>query len=122
MKNNKAYRNCFVIFIDMLGTQSKSDIESIQSDYSIFHSIILGKDGKYITDGRNGGISSGEKIRIYSHTFSDCAYMLYMYDNESLNSDIDKGILIENSLCHFERIMLRFLNDAIIFRGSASYG
>ncbi len=45
-----------------------------------------------------------------------------MYDNESLNSDIDKGILIENSLCHFERIMLRFLNDAIIFRGSASYG
>lgn len=113
MENSKKYRNCFVIFIDMLGTQAKTDINSIYSDYSTFHSMILSKDGKYITDGRNGGITSGEKIRMYAHTFSDCAYMLYMYDNESLNSNSDKGMLIENSLCHFERIMLRFLQDAI---------
>lgn len=122
MENSKKYRNCFVVFIDMLGTQAKTDINSIYSDYSTFHSMILSKDGKYITDGRNGGITSGEKIRMYAHTFSDCAYMLYMYDNESLNSNNDKGMLIENSLCHFERIMLRLLQDAIIFRGGASFG
>lgn len=122
MGNSKKYRNYFVIFIDMLGTQAKTDINSIYSDYSIFHSTILKKDGKYITDGRSGGINSGEKIRMYAHTFSDCAYMLYTYDNESLNSDNDKGMLIENSLCHFERIMLKLLQDAIVFRGGASYG
>lgn len=122
MENSKKYRNCFVIFIDMLGTQAKTDINNIYFDYSIFHSMILSKDGKYITDGRNGGITSGEKIRMYAHTFSDCAYMLYMYDDESLNSDSDKGRLIENSLCHFKRIMLKLLQDAIVFRGGASYG
>lgn len=116
------YRNCFVIFVDMLGTQSKTDINQIYSDYSIFHSTILSKDGKYITDGRNGGITSGEIIRMYTHSFSDCAYILYMYENESLNSDNDKGMLIENSLCHFERIMLKLLNNAIVVRGGATYG
>lgn len=122
MEKCKKYRKCFVIFIDMLGTQTKRDIDSIYSDYSIFHSTILSKDGKYITDGRDGGITSGEKIRMYAHTFSDCAYMLYMYDNKSLGSDTDKGMLIENSLCHFERIMLKLLGDGIVFRGGASYG
>ncbi len=122
MESNKAYRNSLVIFIDMLGTQSKTDINSIYSDYYIFHSTILGKDGKCITDGRNGGFCSGEKIRIHVHTFSDCAYMLYMYDDESLDSDKDKGLLIANSLCHFERIVLKLLQDAIIFRGGVSYG
>lgn len=122
MKNPKKYRNCFVIFIDMLGTQAKTDIDNIYSDYSTFHSIMLSKDGKYITDGRNGGITSGEKIRIYAHTFSDCAYMLYMYDNEFLNSNRDKGLLIENSLCHFERVILNLLQNGIVFRGGATYG
>jgi hypothetical protein len=122
MENGKKYRNCFVIFIDMLGTQDKKDINSIYSDYSTFHSLILSKNGKYITDGRNGGITSGENIRMYAHTFSDCAYMLYMYDNESLNGDSDKGMLIENALCHFERIVLKLLQEAIVFRGGASYG
>lgn len=122
MENNKKYRNSLVIFIDMLGTQSKMDINSIYSDYYIFHSTILSKDGKYITDGRDVGIISGEKICMHAHTFSDCAYMLYTYDNEALNSDNDKGILIENALCHFERIILKLLQDAIVFRGGVSYG
>ena len=120
--NSKKYQNYFVIFIDMLGTQSKTNIDNIYDDYSTFHSLILSKDGKYITDGRAGGITSGERINIYAHTFSDCAYILYRYDNESLNSDRDKGLLIENALCHFERIILKLLQDAIVFRGGVSYG
>lgn len=120
MEERKTYKNYFVIFIDMLGTQAKTDINSIYSDYSTFHSMILSKDGKCITDGRYG--FRGEKICIYAHTFSDCAYILYKYEDESLNSDRDKGMLIENSLCHFERIMLNLLQDAIVFRGGASYG
>ena len=122
MENNLRYENYFVIFIDMLGTQNKTDINSIYSDYDSFHSTILEKDGKYITDGRNGGISSGNRIYMYAHTFSDCAYMLYTYENKSLNSDRDKGILIENALCHFERIMLKLLHDAVVFRGGVTYG
>lgn len=122
MENGKKYRNYFVIFIDMLGTQAKEDINSIYLDYSTFHSMILSKDGKFITDGRAGGITSGKKIRMYAHTFSDCAYMLYAFEDESLNSDNDKGMLIENALCHFERVMLKLLQDAIVFRGGASYG
>lgn len=122
MKNTIKYKNYFVIFIDMLGTQSKEDINSIYGDYSIFHSMILDKDGKCITDGRDGGITSGKKIFMYTHSFSDCAYMLYTYDDESLNSDNDKGMLIENSLCHFERIILPLLQHAIVFRGGVSYG
>lgn len=62
MEERKKYRNCFVIFIDMLGTQNKNDIDSIYLDYSIFHSTILDKDGKYITDGRDGNIISDEKF------------------------------------------------------------
>lgn len=122
MEIEKTYKNCFVIFIDMLGTQAKKDINSIYSDYYNFHSILLSKDGKFITDGRKGGISSGEKIYMHSHTFSDCSYMMYSYDKEFLNSDDDKGILIDNALCHFERIILKLLNDGIVFRGGASYG
>lgn len=53
---------------------------------------------------------------MYTHSFSDCAYILYIYENESLNSDNDKGMLIENSLCNFERIMLKLLNNAIVVR------
>lgn len=121
MENSKRYSNYLVIFIDMLGTQSKSDINDIYSDYYTFHSMILDKDGKNITDGRNGFITSGKKIRLHTHTFSDCAYILYNYD-EPLNSDNDKGLLIENSLCHFERIILKLLQNAIVFRGGVSYG
>lgn len=53
---------------------------------------------------------------MYTHSFSDCAYILYIYENESLNIDNDKGMLIENSLCNFERIMLKLLNNAIVVR------
>lgn len=53
---------------------------------------------------------------MYTHSFSDCAYILYIYENESLNIDNDKGLLIENSLCNFERIMLKLLNNAIVVR------
>lgn len=122
MKDSKKYKNCLVVFVDMLGTQAKEDINNIYSDYYTFHSTILSKDGKCITDGRDGGIISGKKIYMYAHTFSDCAYILYTYDNEFLNSDNDKGILIENSLCHFERIILKLLESAIVFRGGVSYG
>lgn len=122
MESGKKYKKYLVIFIDMLGTQAKTDIDNIYSDYSVFHSTILNKDGKYITDGREGGITSGKKIRMYAHTFSDCAYMLYTYDDEFLNSDNDKGMLIENALCHFERIILKLLESAIVFRGGVSYG
>lgn len=122
MNNDKTYTNCLVIFIDMLGTKAKKDIDSIYFDYSVFHSTILNKDTKFITDGRAGGIVSGEKIRIHTHTFSDCAYILYKYDNETLNTPEDLGLLIDNSLCHFERIILKLLNNGIIFRGGISYG
>lgn len=116
MENIKEYKNYLVIFIDMLGTQAKEDINSIYLDYLIFHSTILGKDEKYITNGK------GEKICMYAHTFSDCAYMLYTYDNEYSNSDNDKGILIENALCNFEKITLELLDNGIVFRGGVSYG
>lgn len=122
MENSKKYKNYMVIYIDMLGTQDKGDINSLYSDYFSFHTMILSKDGKCITDGRNGGISSGKKIYMYAHTFSDCAYMLYTYDDKSLNRDNDKGMLIDNSLCHFERVLLSLLQDGIVFRGGVSYG
>lgn len=122
MESKKKYRNSLVIFVDMLGTQSKRDINSLYSDYSIFHSALLEKDNKYINDGRSESILSGEKIRIHVHSFSDCAYVLYTYENESLNSESDKGLLIDNALCHFERIILKLLEEAIVFRGGVSYG
>lgn len=122
MNNSKSYTNYLVIFIDLLGTKAKKDVDSIYSDYSIFHSTILNKDNKFITDGRAGGIVSGEKIRMHTHTFSDCAYILYKYDNEMLNTPEDLGLLIDNSLCNFERIILKLLNNGIVFRGGISYG
>lgn len=122
MENNNQYRNCLVIFIDMLGTQAKLDINDIYADYDTFHTMILSKDGTYITDGRDGGISSGRNIRIQAHTFSDCAYILYHYEDETIENEDDKGILIENALCHFERIILKLLDEAVVFRGGVSYG
>lgn len=56
MESKKKYRNSLVIFVDMLGTQSKRDINSLYSDYSIFHSTLLEKDNKYINDGRSESI------------------------------------------------------------------
>lgn len=118
MGENIQYKNYLVIFIDMLGTQAKVDINNIYKDYCIFHDLILEKDGKWITDGRGGGIASGEKIIIHSHTFSDCAYLLYGY-NKCLD---DTGMLIENALCHFESKILKLLDEGIVFRGGISYG
>lgn len=112
MDENIQYKNYLVIFIDMLGTQAKVDINSIYQDFCIFHDLILGKDGKFITDGRDGDIVMN------SHTFSDCAYLLFGY-NKCLD---DTGMLIENSLCHFERIILKLLDEGIVFRGGISYG
>lgn len=124
MENNKKYKKCLVIFIDMLGTQAKSDINDIYADYCSFHTTILSKDGKCITDGRDGGISSGRVIRKHAHTFSDCAYMLYHYEDDTIESedDYEKGLLIENALCNFEKIILKLLDDAVVFRGGVSYG
>ena len=77
--NEKRFDKALVIFVDILGSQSRDDFNELFKINELFHSELLGnksQDREYATYQR------------HIYTFSDCAYIIYDYRNKS-TSNVD---------------------------------
>ncbi len=106
----KGYTKALVIFIDILGSQSRDDFEELYEINELFHSELLEnvkQDREYIAYQR------------HIYTFSDCAYLIYDYRDKSEN---DWGKLFNVALLNCEPLLMKFLSKELIFRGGAAFG
>ena len=109
-KEKKGYTKALVIFIDILGSQSRDDFEELYEINELFHSELLEnekQDREYIAYQR------------HIYTFSDCAYLIYDYRDKSEN---DWGKLFNVALLNCEPLLMKFLSRELIFRGGVAFG
>lgn len=109
-KEKKGYTKALVVFIDILGSQSRDDFEELYEINELFHSELLEnvkQDREYIAYQR------------HIYTFSDCAYLIYDYRDKSEN---DWGKLFNVALLNCEPLLMKFLSKELIFRGGAAFG
>lgn len=109
-KEKKGYTKALVIFIDILGSQSRDDFEELYEINELFHSELLEnvkQDREYIAYQR------------HIYTFSDCAYLIYDYRDKSEN---DWGKLFNVALLNCEPLLMKFLSKELIFRGGVAFG
>lgn len=110
---DKKFSQYLVIFVDILGSQNKTEFDEMYHINKIFHEEFeknQNKDMEHTVYFR----------KIY--TFSDCAYIFYKFKDEISNERKNLSKLFTVALCNCEPIFLRFLKEKIIFRGGISYG
>lgn len=106
----KGYTKALVIFIDILGSQSRDNFEELYEINELFHSELLKnmkQDRDYIAYQR------------HIYTFSDCAYLIYDYRDKT---EDDWGSLFNVALLNCEPLLMKFLSKELIFRGGAAFG
>ena len=97
---DKKFSQYLVIFVDILGSQNKTDFEEMYHINKIFHEEFeknQNKDMEHTVYFR----------KIY--TFSDCAYIFYKFKDEISNERKNLSKLFTVALCNCEPIFLRFL-------------
>lgn len=110
MSDKKRFDKAFVIFIDILGSQSRNDFNELFKINELFHSELLGnkyQDRDYVAYQR------------HIYTFSDCAYIIYDYKNKSTSN---LGALFDVALLNCEPLLMKFLSEGLVIRGGAAYG
>ena len=113
LDENKGFSKYLVIFVDILGSQRRTDFSELYHINKIFHR-------EFETNQKNDLDHTVYFRKIY--TFSDCAYIVYGF-KEGIEDEKKKlGELFRVALCNCEPIFLRFLKERIVFRGGISYG
>ncbi|MHB8129979.1 MAG: hypothetical protein ACYDEX_13355 [Mobilitalea sp.] len=110
-----SFSKYLVIFVDILGSQNRTDFQETYQINKIFH--------EEFEKNRINDMSHTVYFRkIY--TFSDCAYIFYGFKDSDEISDDRKVAdeLFKVALCNCEPIFLRFVKEKILFRGGISYG
>lgn len=110
MSDKKRFDKAFVVFIDILGSQSRNDFNELFKINELFHSELLGnkyQDRDYVAYQR------------HIYTFSDCAYIIYDYKNKSTSN---LGALFDVALLNCEPLLMKFLSEGLVIRGGAAYG
>ena len=110
---SKKYSKYLVIFVDILGSQEKTDFSELYNINRIFHE-------EFETNQNNDKDHTVYFRKIY--TFSDCAYIFYGFKEDIEDEKKNLGELFRVALCNCEPIFLRFLKERIVFRGGISYG
>ncbi len=109
-RNEKKFDKALVIFVDILGSQSRNDFNELFKINELFHSELLGnksQDREYAAYQR------------HIYTFSDCAYIIYDYRNKSTSN---LGALFDVALLNCEPLLMKFLSKGLVIRGGAAYG
>lgn len=109
----KGFSEYLVIFVDILGSQNRTDFQETYKINRIFHEE-LEKNAK------NDMNHTVYFRKIY--TFSDCAYIFYGFKEGISDERKSKDELFKVALCNCEPIFLRFIKERILFRGGVSYG
>lgn len=110
---NKQYEKGLVIFIDILGSQSKKDFSTLFKISNLFHQSLI--------DNRKNDKENSVFYRTI-HTFSDCAYIIYKFKEDTPASKQDWPRLFEIAMCNCEPLLLKFLAEGLVFRGGIAFG
>ena len=109
----KNFSKYLVIFVDILGSKSRTDFHKAYQINKIFH--------EELEENKQYDMEHTVYFRkIYS--FSDCAYIFYGFKEEVSDDRKIEAELFKVALCNCEPIFLRFIKEKIIFRGGVSYG
>lgn len=109
------FRKVVVIFIDILGSQSRSNFEEWYNIMSIFNKMVE----------REKALDETHTRVIYKreiHVFSDCAYIIYDYKDGIEESRKNMYELMGIACYNTEKVLYEFLKNEFIARGAITYG
>lgn len=110
---DKRYKKALIIFIDILGSQSREDFDMLYDINNTFHSVLL----------ENQNCNNDHVIyKRTIYTFSDCAYIIYDFKEGVPKEKQNMGALCEVALFNCEPLLIQFLNKGFVFRGGVAYG
>lgn len=109
------FRKVVVIFIDILGSQSRSNFEEWYNIMSIFNKMV--KREKDLDETHTRVVYKRE-----IHVFSDCAYIIYDYKDGIEESRKDMYELMGIACYNTEKVLYEFLKNEFIARGAITYG
>lgn len=112
-KDSNGYSKYLVIFVDILGSQNRTDFQETYKINKIFHEELEKNE-------KNDMEHTVYFRKIYS--FSDCAYIFYGFKDGISDERKVVDELFKVALCNCEPIFLRFIKERILFRGGIAYG
>ncbi len=107
------YSKYLIIFVDVLGSQNKTDFQESYLINTFFHE-------EFQVQPNNDMPHTVYQRRVF--TFSDCAYIFYQFKDSIEEERKDIGALFKVAMCNCEPIFLRLLKEKILFRGGVYYG
>ncbi len=111
----KEFRKAVVIFIDILGSQSREHFDEWYNIMSIFSRMIE----------REKALDDNHPWTVYKreiHVFSDCAYIIYDYKNDIEDSRKHMYELMGIACYNTEKVLYEFLKNGFVARGAITYG
>lgn len=111
----KKFRKVVVIFIDILGSQSRVNFDEWYNVMSIFSWMVE----------REKELDNNHPWTVYKreiHVFSDCAYIIYDYKDDIEDSRKNMYALMGIACYNTEKILYEFLKNGFIARGAITYG
>lgn len=113
IKEKQNYSKYLIIFVDVLGSQNKTDFHESYLINAIFHE-------EFQAQSNNDMPHTAYQRTVF--TFSDCAYIFYQFKDDIEEERKDIGALFKVAMCNCEHIFLKLLKEKILFRGSVYYG
>lgn len=109
------YKNALVFFIDILGSQNRTDFNELLDINETFH-------GELERNQRNDNNHTHVIYKRTIFTFSDCAYIIYDFKDGIEESRKDLRQFFDIALRNTEPLLIEFLKKGFICRGGISYG
>lgn len=109
------YRNALVFFIDILGSQNRTDFDELLDINETFHKGLQ----------QNQNNDKNHPHTVYKRTiftFSDCAYIIYDFKDGIEESRKDLPQLFDIALRNTEPLLVEFLKKGFLCRGGIAYG
>ncbi|EPB8161952.1 TPA: hypothetical protein I9092_001885 [Clostridium perfringens] len=109
----KKYHKALVFFIDILGSQNRSNFEELLEINTIFHDELeknQAMDKSYTLTQR------------HIYTFSDCSYIIYDFKDGVDEEKKDIKRLFFQALYNTEQLIQKLLKGNFICRGGVAYG
>ena len=111
----KKFRKVVVIFIDILGSQTRINFYEWYNVISVFSRMVE----------REKELDNNHPWTVYKreiHVFSDCAYIIYDYKDDIEDSRKDMYKLMGIACYNTEKVLYEFLKNGFIARGAITYG
>ena len=109
------YKKALVLFIDILGSQNRTDFEELLSINETFHGQLE----------QNQANDANHSYTVYKRkifTFSDCAYIIYDFKDDIEEERKDLRQLFDIALRNTEPLLVEFLKKGFLCRGGVAYG